>query len=172
MDQSKILNYFPIKSSSENPHKDTSMRSSDAFYLLDFENSSGDDERTDNQSVSFFSFKIVPKDKMSFSPINNKAKSNNGSLPFATKNSLVNLFGKNAIHFSIPSQQATPIIEDKATYNHKCLAKRNIEDYFVKINPLDANNIQDPLPLPQKRPKSNNLLGWLQPKRKEQENKL
>lgn len=171
MDQSKILNYFPVKSSSENPHKDTSMRSSDAFYLLDFENSSEEDEKTDNQSVSFFSFRVVPKDKMNFSPIN-KSKSNSGTLPFAIKSSLANLFDKGAIHFNIPSYQTTTLSEDKITYTNQCLAKRNIEDYFVKKNTLDVNDIQDPLPLPQKRPKPNNLLHWLQPKRKEQTNKL
>ena len=171
MDQSKILNFFPVKSSSENPQKDNSMRSSDAFYLMDFDNTSEEDEKTDNQSVSFFSFRVVPKDKISFSPIN-KSKSSNGALPFATKNSLANHFGKSAIHFNIPSQQTAPTAGEKATYTNQCLAKRNIEDYFVKKNTLNVNDIQEPLPLPQKRPKASNLLHWLQPKRKEQSNKL
>jgi hypothetical protein len=172
MDQSKILNFFPVKSSSENPLKDTSMRSSDAFYLLDFENNSQEDEeKTENKSVSFFSFRVLTKEKNGFSTVN-KCKSNNAGFTGQTKSSLSSFFNKSNIQLNLPTSQNTPSTEDKYAEANHALVKRNIEDYFVKKNTIDINDIHDPQPMPSKRTKANNLLNWLQPKRKEQANNM
>ena len=167
MDQTKIINFFPTKSSTDRFSKENSYRSSEAFHLFDLdEEHQSDDEQTENKSVSFYSFRVLQKDRQSFQSTT-KSRSNNTTFCQSQKPSVIDIFNRSNIYLNIP-EETNPSNQ----LNAPQLVKRNLADYFEKKGTQDQLTAQTPNPGTLKRRKTSGLLNWLIPKRQDQPCKM